>query len=226
MADSGIYEIVNLRNGKRYIGSTRDFKRRWQDHRSYLLRGAHHCAALQRAWSKYGEDAFAYRVLEECCHTELVEREQSAIDRLRPEYNSCPLAHSSRLLKHTAEARANMSAAQRRRFCCPLVRAAHLAMVRRPENRAKSSAANRGNTHFSGRRHTDEARAKISDAMTGIRHSQVDLASYTLVDAAGAMVHGIRLNLRRKTGLSEPEISMLLKGKRKSARGWRLASQP
>lgn len=114
MAESGIYEIVNLVNGKRYVGSAVDTRKRWQDHRSYLRRGAHHCHILQKAWRKYGEAAFEFRVLEICDPSELIVREQAAIDILKPEYNICPLAGSSRGVRHTAEARANMSAAQKR----------------------------------------------------------------------------------------------------------------
>lgn len=51
-ASSGIYEIVNTINGKRYVGSAVSLKRRWVDHRRDLRAGKHHSRHLQNAWAK------------------------------------------------------------------------------------------------------------------------------------------------------------------------------
>ena len=61
---SGIYFIINLYNGKYYVGSTTNFKRRWKDHRYYLGNNNHHCILLQRAWNKYGSEAFQFTIVE------------------------------------------------------------------------------------------------------------------------------------------------------------------
>lgn len=66
MADtplSGIYEIVNLENGKRYIGSAQNILRRWKHHRFLLANGRHCSRYMQASWKKYGEDKFEFRVL-------------------------------------------------------------------------------------------------------------------------------------------------------------------
>lgn len=59
MAESGIYEIVNLVNKKRYVGSAINLRVRWRQHRSALIRGDHANTLLRRAWNKHGEANFA-----------------------------------------------------------------------------------------------------------------------------------------------------------------------
>lgn len=220
---SGIYEIVNTVNGKRYVGSAASIKRRWQDHVSYLKRGAHHNVPLQRAWDRYGDTAFEFRVIETCEAPDLLMREQVHIDELAPEYNVCKKAGSSAGIKHSDEARANMSAAQKFRFSKPEARAALLEIVRRPENRARSSAVHKGNAYSKGKPRPKHVREKISAALAGTKHHQTDWAVYSIQNSDGAVLSGIQIDLRKKTGLSGPELCGLIKGNRRSAKGWRLA---
>ena len=72
----GIYCILNTDNNKRYIGRSVDIKDRWAHHKSVLRKGKHLNKYLQRAWAKYGEDAFSFFILEEVlCESELPRRE-------------------------------------------------------------------------------------------------------------------------------------------------------
>jgi group I intron endonuclease len=112
MAESGIYEIVNLVNGKRYVGSALNFRQRWHGHRSRLNQGRHHSKYLQASWTKYGEDAFVFRVIEHCGRDVLLEREQHHID-LGCEYNVSRTAGSPLGVKHSDETRARMSESRR-----------------------------------------------------------------------------------------------------------------
>jgi len=64
MKDPVIYWIKNTLNGKFYVGSTTQRYVRWKTHRKKLRAGKHHCAHLQAAWSKYGEEAFEFSVVE------------------------------------------------------------------------------------------------------------------------------------------------------------------
>ncbi len=61
----GVYAIVNLVEGKQYVGSSKDLRRRWRDHWNELQSNKHSNAHLQRAFNKYGEAAFEFRILQE-----------------------------------------------------------------------------------------------------------------------------------------------------------------
>lgn len=95
MAESGIYEIINLVNGKRYVGSAVNVAVRWRQHRRLLNRGEHYSPAMQRAWRKYGQDGFDFRIIKHCPLERLLAEEQAELDRRWPEYNNCPTAGSS-----------------------------------------------------------------------------------------------------------------------------------
>lgn len=84
---SGVYKISNTLNEHFYIGSSKDSYGRWYNHRSALRANRHHSQYLQRAWSKYGEEAFKFEMIEECPKENLLEREQHYIDLLKPTYN-------------------------------------------------------------------------------------------------------------------------------------------
>lgn len=86
---SGIYMIKNILNNNKYIGSTNNFKRRFNKHRSELRKNIHHSIHLQRAYNKYGEDKFIFVILGICepVHDTLLMLEQKYLD-LQPEYNS------------------------------------------------------------------------------------------------------------------------------------------
>lgn len=93
MRTGAIYQIKNKVNGKRYIGSTVDFDMRKRLHASMLRKGSHHSMVLQRAFSKYGEDAFEYAIIEGGIQEQdLIRREQWFIDSQCPEYNSNKVA--------------------------------------------------------------------------------------------------------------------------------------
>lgn len=72
---SGIYKIINIVNGKYYIGSTNNLSYRWYRHRMHLIAGNHINSHLQNAWNKYGEDKFQFIVIENCSEKDLFKRE-------------------------------------------------------------------------------------------------------------------------------------------------------
>jgi group I intron endonuclease len=75
-----VYAIENAVNGRRYIGSTTNYKSRWHTHRSTLRRGKHHSFILQKAWDKYGEEAFVFKLLLVCDKAQRIDYE----NRLMP----------------------------------------------------------------------------------------------------------------------------------------------
>jgi group I intron endonuclease len=60
---SGIYEIRNKLNRHKYIGSSVDIESRWEDHKRMLRGGCHYNIYLQRAWNKYGEENFEFKIV-------------------------------------------------------------------------------------------------------------------------------------------------------------------
>ncbi len=64
MHRAGIYAIVHVLSGWRYLGQTNSFKRRWEQHREALISRHHHNQRLQEAWDLDGELAFDFVELE------------------------------------------------------------------------------------------------------------------------------------------------------------------
>lgn len=83
---SGVYKITNSVTGDFYIGSSRDIKRRWNQHRKSSLWVKHPNIMLYQCMNKYGLDNFVIEIIEET--DDLKEREQYWIDMLKPIYNN------------------------------------------------------------------------------------------------------------------------------------------
>ena len=116
---TGVYAIVNKKNGKRYVGSAaRSLTQRWVEHRSRLNTGIHANKHLLSSWCKYGSAMFDYVILERCLPHLCLEREQYWIDFYRSYiprfgYNKAPLAVSALGVRWTAEARTRLSEAKK-----------------------------------------------------------------------------------------------------------------
>lgn len=189
-ADSGIYEIVNLLNGKRYVGSAKSLPSRFGNHRIRLVSGKHHNRYLQKSWVKYGAQAFAFRVILICKPDDLIFFEQRAIDTLRPEYNLSPTAGSTLGVVFSEEAKGKMAASAMGRKRDPESVERGAAKLRGIKQSAEHVNLRLGNQFAKGYRHTDEwkranserhmgrprpkspeYRAKISATLKGVTHS-------------------------------------------------------
>lgn len=184
---SGVYAIRNKVNGKQYVGSAKVFLRRWYRHSEDLRNGSHHSVLLQRAWNKYGEDSFEFRILEETTAKHAVAQEQVFLNWLqtydpRLGYNISPTANSSLGVKFSQETKAKMSAARKgktvskktrerlsaiakgRTYSPEICLRMSLARKGKPQSKeavTKRAAANRGKTR------SDESRKRMSAAQKG-----------------------------------------------------------
>lgn len=104
----GIYCILNILNGKVYIGSSDDIAARFRQHLYCLKHNKHHSPHLQYAWNRDGQDNFIFCMLEETSVNSLHIREQYYIDKYDAcidlyGYNIRPLAESNRGHKFSQE---------------------------------------------------------------------------------------------------------------------------
>lgn len=80
---SGIYCISNNINGKKYIGQSKNIRRRIKDHVRKLNGGIHQNTHLQRAWDAHGEQNFSFSIVAEVSVVNLDEAERHYISTLK-----------------------------------------------------------------------------------------------------------------------------------------------
>ena len=122
MIEQGIYKIINLVNGKFYIGSSKNLMKRWGDHLYRLRNNKHLNKHLQNAYNKYGESSFAFVIIESnntWNEKELREKEQEYLDyyfKTCPEsfYNMAPKAVGGNSTNFSEEALRSISEKNRK----------------------------------------------------------------------------------------------------------------
>ena len=85
---SAVYKIVNTVTGDFYIGSSRNVKRRWAQHKYPSVWKKHPNSLMYQDMQKYGVDKFVFEVIEEAEESFLKEKEQYFIETLNPTYNN------------------------------------------------------------------------------------------------------------------------------------------
>ena len=83
---SGVYKITNIITGDFYIGSSKNIKYRWANHKCSSVHKQRPNSKLYKDMSSYGLDNFTIEVIEET--TDLHNREQYYIECLKPSYNN------------------------------------------------------------------------------------------------------------------------------------------
>jgi group I intron endonuclease len=105
----GLYEIVNLVNNMRIIGSAQDIDKRWSNYKTELSNGTYINRHLQDAISEYGAENFEFRVLEIVSRKrDLLAREKYWLDKF---WDSGKLYNSYRIHKVEKKLRRGREAA-------------------------------------------------------------------------------------------------------------------
>lgn len=200
---SGVYRITNMVNGKFYVGSAADVKARWRAHRWALNAGRHSNSKLQRAWDKYGADAFVFSVLETVPDVaRLLQREQEWLDIFEcvlVGYNIALVAGSpTRGLKASEETKAKMSAA----------------MKGRPGVSPSAETRDKLSAKLKGRKLSDETRAKMSASRMGRKFSEESKAKMSASAKGKTKSEAHRAALAAaQTGKKDSEETRLAKSK-------------
>ena len=83
----GIYKITNTITGDFYIGSSKNVKKRWTEHKCKSMWKQCPNNPMYLDMQKYGTDKFVFEVLAEVEVEDLKEKEQQFIEKLKPTYN-------------------------------------------------------------------------------------------------------------------------------------------
>lgn len=193
---SGIYLILNTRNGKVYIGKATNFKARWRRHKSDLNRNSHKNKHLQNAWNKYGEKTFQFKILEHCTVDQLNERETHHIKI----YRARGLAYNQ---KDGGEGGENPSEETRRK----LSESNKLRPSFSAETRKRMSESQKGHQV------TNETRYKIGSALAD---------DWLVIDPSGIEYQISSLSeFCKQNKLSRFNMWAVSKGKQKHHKGWK-----
>lgn len=85
---SAVYKITNTITNDFYIGSSKDVKLRWMQHKRPSVWKKYANKQLYKDMKQYSLDKFSFEILEEVEIDSLKEAEQQFIEKLQPTYNS------------------------------------------------------------------------------------------------------------------------------------------
>lgn len=110
-----VYAFIHKTSGRRYVGSTNNFKLRWMNHRARLRGNKHWIRELQEDWDA-DPSQFDFIELERCQVDKLKDREQYWLDLYKangqPLYNVLPNTKDWTGAKHSIETREKISKIQ------------------------------------------------------------------------------------------------------------------
>jgi len=172
---AGIYQILNLVNGKIYIGSAINLRQRRNEHFSRLRCNRHPNKHIQSSFNKYGEHNFDFEVLQLIQNPKSLSGcEQFWMDKTgcadkKFGYNSSPTAGNTLGVKLSKEA-IQKSVTSRR------INNKGKPRIFTTEHRANISKAVTGKNHpMYGRKHSQISRNKMSESHRGENNSRAKL---------------------------------------------------
>ena len=228
---SAIYLVTNLKNNKRYVGGTSNYKHRLVCHRSEIKNKCHHNSNIQEDLEKFGYslDDFSFsilEVLETNTEDEIVSKEQEWMDRLIPEYNINAVAgryigeyirtdaakekanKKKRGRKQSQEEKDKRAASIRKYW------ATHPPIVLSEEKKKHLREINMGNKNPNwGKSRSEESKRKISESNSKFE--------YMFISPDGNKVKLINLqNIDKSLNFPTWSARALVSGRVKVSRGW------
>jgi group I intron endonuclease len=158
----GVYKILNLINGKFYIGSTNNLRKRRNKHIVDLRHHKHACHHLRYSFDKYGESAFKFICIEFCAESELKEKEQYWLDEFWDRdilYNTYKEAYAVRGVNHP------LYGTHRSEEVKEKIRQKRKFQIIKHSDETKRKIGKKSALH----RHTAETRLKISKSKLGCK---------------------------------------------------------
>lgn len=212
----GIYAIRNTLDGKVYVGSSTDVRKRWGQHKAQIRSGRHHNAHLRHACAKHGLEAFAFTLLEECAFEVLAEREGAHMARLQScdrqyGYNLDPIIQGRTV--QSQESRDKKSLA-RIGFKPTAETVARGAATRRSNGIPRSAEAIAKSTAYNqGRKQDPEHTAKIAKALQGhvvTAETRAKASATKLAQWNDPEIRARRVEARRKREVGREEAKALV----------------
>ena len=238
----GVYEIINIENGRSYVGSSVNIKRRWREHVGKLRKGIHPNKHLQRAWNNDGEGAFSFCVLERInTRRNLRDREQFYLDILFDvdgnSYNIGKDARASMLgIIPSEESRRKMSISGYNRP--PMSEETKQKIGKWSKNwKRPPEVGKKISQSLMGKKQSPEHREKNRQARLGVKQSEETKRkkAESIAKPYPAFIHrdtgeiipaGHNLTrLSREKGLSSGMMRLVKLGKQLHHRGWMLLSR-
>jgi group I intron endonuclease len=233
-----IYKIECVANGRVYIGQSKNWRKRWNEHKRHLQNGTHRSKKLQRAWDKYGADKFEHTIIQTCTEHEVDEREiywiseYDSTNKLKG-FNTESGGSTNPMMSE--EARKNNSEAQRKRYHLSSVylnspeaiekrRVAHIGKKRGEITRNKLSEKAKQRVGeknpFFGREHSTETKGKISNKKRGVSNPKKYKPLIAINIATGEqLIFNSRLEAEQH-GFRRGGICEVLRGNFKQYKGY------
>jgi len=212
-----IYKIVNKINQKYYVGSSVNPTQRWNNHKRHLCLNKHANDYLQRAWNKYGKDAFDFIIVvsfpSSFSEQQLLSEEQKWLNKA--EFD--PLTYNLTFVAGSPNS--NMSEYSKKKRSESLKR-----VVRTPEWKAKISRSHMG-LHP-----TPETLQKLRISHLGKKHTPEHIEKATeprrkhwdFISPTGESIHIYDLKrFCRDNALNSGRMYDVYSGKRNHHKNWK-----
>jgi group I intron endonuclease len=249
LTNKGIYKITCTANGKFYIGSSVNLRRRHYEHFHKLQTNAHANKHMQSAYNKHGSETFIFEILEVLPetieHKQALIIEQKYLDELNPcdrniGFNMCRNVGNPRTCeeyvcseetrqKRSKSLKGKPKSEQFKQFMSELTKGR--SMKERTNNpdwtcnkKGKTMKEITGDPNWTdsriGRNHSQEAIDKMSKSKSGENNPSFKKDKISFINEQGEM-RSLSRHEWRSIGVY---YRALLNGSQKSSKGWSIPS--